>query len=78
MTEHTIKIPALEARIYQTSKGKYSVQLGGFYNIHAPLEEAIDKAEEQLKRVTSRHIQRQINGLKRRLKREQKSKTIRR
>jgi hypothetical protein len=77
MTEHTIKIPALEARIYQTSKGKYSVQLGGFYNIHAPLEDAIDKAEEQLKRVTQQHIQRQVTALRMRLKREQKSKTIR-
>lgn len=75
--QHIIKIPALTAKIYETTKGKFSVELGGFYNIHAPIEDAIDKAEEQLKRVTNSHIERQVKALRRRLKREEKSKIIR-
>lgn len=75
--QHIIKIPALTAKIYETTKGKFSVELGGFYNIHAPLEDAIDCAEKHMKRVALGHIERQVKAMRRRLKREAKSKTIR-
>lgn len=51
--EFTINVAGIEGRIFRTmpNQDRWSLQVGGFYNWHQPLDIVIRKSEEQLLRI---------------------------
>ena len=63
-----ICIFGIAATIFETSKDKYSLCVGGFYNWHVPLDEALIKTKEVLRDIAARRFEKEFKALKKRAK----------
>lgn len=74
-----VSVPGLSANLFQTAKGydRWSLDVGGFYNFHLPLDKALPEAQRIMTDILRRRVERKILSVKRSLSRKVGSRKAR-